>query len=279
MPLSPALTHALKVIGKDRYSLATIKNLFIFAGALPEWQSTMQFGGPQREEAMQQWITGVEENAPLELNRIAQNVIEQILDQTDLPAEYRKLLEKHARSGGLIVEAGQGPDQVAVPTQMEKLLDHIIRNFRRAERPLRNRRKGKPMFQITDEYDIQDLLHSQLRVWIRDIRAEEWSPSYAGKSSRIDFVLPEYKIAIEVKHVRSEQHSKTVGQELEIDIAHYIVHPSVDQLWIVVYDDLGHVANPRALRDLSGARTNKQDRLQVISYVVGNPHGAAVVNA
>ncbi|HEX2093947.1 MAG TPA: hypothetical protein VHG28_16200 [Longimicrobiaceae bacterium] len=279
MPLPPALVHALKLIAKENYSLATIRNAFIFAGALPEWQDTAPHGGSQREEAVQQWIDGINKHAPRELDRIVSGVVEDMLAREDLDPQQVQLLKRHAGKVGYLAGVAEGPDQVQFPSQISRLLDHLIRHFRRAERPLRNRRKGKPQFELGDEYDVQDLLHSQLRVWISDIRAEEWTPSYTGKASRIDFVLAEYRIAIEVKYVRDAGHARHVGQELEIDIGHYVVHPHVDQLWIVVFDQHGHISNPKALRDLGGVRTNNDRRLEIRSYVVGGHHSPPVVNA
>lgn len=42
---------------------------------------------------------------------------------------------------------------------------------------------------LEDEYDVQDLPHALLLLYFDDVRAEEWTPSYAGKSARMDFLL------------------------------------------------------------------------------------------
>ena len=44
---------------------------------------------------------------------------------------------------------------------------------------------------MEDEYDVQDLFHALLTIYFEDIRKEEWSPSYAGGASRMDFLLPD----------------------------------------------------------------------------------------
>jgi hypothetical protein len=105
---------------------------------------------------------------------------------------------------------------------------------------------------ITDEHDVQDLFHSLLLVFFRDVRAEEWTPSYAGGNKRIDFLLPEYRLAVELKNSRPSMTAKTVGDELTVDIANYKIHPSVSHLVCLVFDSGGHLANPRGIeRDLS----------------------------
>ena len=77
--------------------------------------------------------------------------------------------------------------------------------------PFRNRRKNKAAVQFSDEYDLQDLFHALLRPWVKDIRPEEYTPSYVGSSTRMDFLLREHKIVCELKFVRSASHAKKVG--------------------------------------------------------------------
>ena len=81
------------------------------------------------------------------------------------------------------------------------------------------------------EYDIQDLIHAQLRPWVSDIRPEEFTPSYAGSATRMDFLLPDHKLVIEIKRVRDKTHASKVSDELIIDIEHYRRHQCCDRLW------------------------------------------------
>ena len=46
------------------------------------------------------------------------------------------------------------------------------------------------------------LLHALLLLCFDDIRAEEWTSSYAGKSARMDFLLKNEGVVIEVKKTR-----------------------------------------------------------------------------
>ena len=59
--------------------------------------------------------------------------------------------------------------------------------------------------EIKDEYDVQDLLNALLRLNFDDVRPEEYTPSYAGSSTRVDFLLKKEKIVIEVKKTRKVQ--------------------------------------------------------------------------
>ena len=74
--------------------------------------------------------------------------------------------------------------------------------FHLVAKQLRDRHDARNTLDIEDEYDVQDLLHSLLRIFFDDIRPEEYTPSYAGKSSRMDFLLKGYDTVIEVKMTR-----------------------------------------------------------------------------
>ena len=78
-------------------------------------------------------------------------------------------------------------------------LELIFSRFHKVARQLRSRYNGRKTLEIEDEYDTQDLLHALLQLYFNDIRAEEWTPSYAGGCARMDFLLKNEKIVIEVK--------------------------------------------------------------------------------
>ena len=87
---------------------------------------------------------------------------------------------------------------------MEQLRRILVR-FHRIVVQLRKRHGNRPTLDVADEYDTQDLLHALLKVFFEDVRPEEWTPSYAGKSSRVDFLLMLEEIVIEVKKTRYNQ--------------------------------------------------------------------------
>ena len=107
------------------------------------------------------------------------------------------------------------------------ILDNLFSKFHLVARQLCNRYNNRDTIHIVDEYDVQDLLYAMLRIFFDDIRQEEWTPSYAGKSSRMDFLLKDYKIVIEVKMTRKGIGAKEIGTQLIDDIARYRQHPRV----------------------------------------------------
>ena len=113
--------------------------------------------------------------------------------------------------------------------------------------------KGKrTTIEINDEYDVQDLFHALLTLYFDDIRDEEWTPSYAGRASRTDFLLKQEQTVIEIKKTRENLTNKEVGEQLIIDITRYKSHPDCKTLICFVYDPERRIKNPRGIEnDLS----------------------------
>jgi hypothetical protein len=128
--------------------------------------------------------------------------------------------------GGRVLPTGQTPEEVqplpvisgqrdpTKPAKIDELLEILLKGLRRTMHPLTYRRKGAQALSFSAEYDVQDLLHALLRPWVTDIRPEEFAPSYAGTSTRMDFLLPKHGIVLELKFVRDRNHAKKIGDEL-----------------------------------------------------------------
>ena len=158
-------------------------------------------------------------------------------------------------------------EKLVIPSEINELIKVVIQGIPRSIKPLKIRRKDTQSIKFDSEYDIQSLLHALLSPWIRDIRTEEYTPSYVGNSTRIDFLLPTYETVIEAKYVRNSQHAKKVGDELLIDIAHYRVHPHCQTLWIAIYDPEQLLQNPDGIaNDLQ----NHTELLTVNCIVIGS---------
>ncbi|WP_246327533.1 hypothetical protein [Candidatus Competibacter phosphatis] len=101
---------------------------------------------------------------------------------------------------------------------------------------LRTRHDNRSTLDVKDEYDVQDLLRGLLQLFFDDVRPEEYTPSYAGKSTRMDFLLKDEATVIEVKMTRNGLGAKELGEQLILDIAHYKSHPNCRELYCLVYD-------------------------------------------
>lgn len=140
----------------------------------------------------------------------------------------------------------------------ESMIINIFNRFLKVEQQLSRRYNSRETIRISDEYDVQDLLHSLLKLHFDDIRAEEWTPSYAGGSKRMDFLLDDNQIVIEVKKTRPSLKDKEIGEQLIVDIANYKNHSKCSQIYCFVYDKDGYVRNPRGLeKDLEKLSTSE----------------------
>lgn len=142
-----------------------------------------------------------------------------------------------------------------------KRLETILGALPKVAEELKKRRYDKgvsrPTILINDEYDLQDLIRSLLTIDFPDVRPEEWCPSYAGGSNRMDFLLKREKIVIEVKKTRSNHNSRTIGEELIIDISNYRQHKDCDHLVCYVWDEEKRISNPNGLKsDLEESNNN-----------------------
>lgn len=138
-----------------------------------------------------------------------------------------------------------------------EVLPILFERFHVAATQLSNRYNKRPTLVISDEYDVQDLLHVFLRVHFTDIRPEEYTPSYAGSSSRIDFLLKDEKTLVEVKYATASLRDAKIGEQLIIDVEKYKKHPDCEYLYCFIYNPNFTIKNPGGLeKDLSGKNGN-----------------------
>jgi hypothetical protein len=268
-----------------RGSHATLDSLFLTAGAPgppPDLPHTAKW---------KDWLFRAGMDPNVDSLSVLGNVLEEFMDigpredsqdfaewKTNRDRVVQVLEENRFRyyRGGRVLPTGQAPEEVqplplisgqrgpTKPAKIDELLEILLKGVRRAMDPLAYRRKGAQSLSFSTEYDVQDLLHALLRPWVADIRPEEFTPSYAGSSTRMDFLLPHHKIVLELKFVRDRNHAKNIGNELIVDINHYQKHPDCEHLWCVVFDQDDLLPNPEGLKtDLEGQRTTKDGSVHV----------------
>ena len=162
-----------------------------------------------------------------------------VINELNLAVEYFDLYVK---------SISKSEQEISVDTSTNLLTSR----FGKIVRQLRSRYDHRTTLEINDEYDMQDLFHSLLFLFFDDIRPEEWTPSYAGGCSRMDFLLKNEKIAIELKKTRKSLDAKELGKQLIVDIEKYKQHPDCEELICFVYDPEFWIANPKGIEnDLS----------------------------
>jgi hypothetical protein len=132
------------------------------------------------------------------------------------------------------------------------LIVTLCRRFHLFARQLLDRHHERGTVRVVDEYDVQDLMHALLKLHFEDVRAEEVTPSVAGRSGRMDFLLKTEKLAVETKMTRRNLKQKEVGDELIIDMKRYRSHPDLRTLVCFVYDPGGYCRAGALENDLTG---------------------------
>ncbi len=160
--------------------------------------------------------------------------------------------------------------ETTVPLEVEQeksieVLQKVFSKFHLIVQELSDRYNNRDTFDIKDEYDVQDLLSALLVLYFEDIRTEEWTPSYAGKSARMDFLLHEEKIVIEVKMTRERLADKEIGDQLITDIARYKTHPKCETLICFIYDPEGRIKKPKAL--INDLQNQSKDDLKTWVFI------------
>ncbi|MBY4797310.1 hypothetical protein K6V98_02880 [Collinsella sp. AGMB00827] len=168
-------------------------------------------------------------------------------DHTGIARQWQGLLQgtlKGIQQGFIVLE--RSDDDAA-----DNVIEQILNRFPDVVNSINRRHANRDGYEITDEYDVQDLLRSICLAYFDDIRDEEAVPSFAGKNSRIDLFLKEEARFIEVKMTRDGLRDKRLGEELSIDIPRYKEHPGCERLFCFIYDPGRLVRNPTGLkRDL-----------------------------
>lgn len=174
------------------------------------------------------------------------------------------------RNPGLFAQSTGPIDASLDQRKLLDALDQVVLKFHAVAVQLRSRHAERATLDINDEYDVQDLMHALLRLYFDDIRPEEWVPSYAGASSRTDFLLPQIDTVIETKRTRAGLNAKVVGEQLIIDIARYKKHPQCRRLVCFVYDPEGRIANPSGIEsDLNSGDHGIEVRVSILPKASG----------
>jgi hypothetical protein len=151
------------------------------------------------------------------------------------------------------------------PTEPDvEIIKRVCRRLPQAARILAVRsRKGKVPFEITDEYDVQDLLHTVLRAYVKHSVQENPLPKVAGaKSARADISIDELGILIEIKFVRAPEDQKRIFEEFSQDLVLYSQWPHLKFLLMLIYNSKG-LRDAEAFEKLSSTQEVGGRRFEV----------------
>ena len=93
------------------------------------------------------------------------------------------------------------------------VFDLMFNNLKDAVLEFERRTKTK----FNNEPELQNFIYSMLRTLFESTEFEDPTEKRCGTSNRLDFVLKDHKIIIEVKYVRDKTHAKKITKELSED--------------------------------------------------------------
>ena len=156
------------------------------------------------------------------------------------------------------------PEEDQPNTDSVELLINTLSRFHKFAKEIRCRHDDRPPIIIKDEYDVQYLVHPILKLFFNDVRKEECTPSNAGGASRIDFLIADESIGVEIKMTRSGLKDKELGEQLIIDRERYKTHYKCKTLICFIYDPEELISNPEGLiSDLAGDWNNMQVKVVI----------------
>jgi hypothetical protein len=145
------------------------------------------------------------------------------------------------------------------------LVERLCRRIAFSARILSNRqRKGKFSYVVEDEYDVQDLLHSVLRAYLKYSVQEEPLQKVAGtRAGRADMSIEDLGVLIEVKYVRGPDDQRKIFDDFSQDLLLYAAWSPLKTLLFIIYNS-SDLRDPESLERLSGTKEISGKRFNTV---------------
>ena len=147
----------------------------------------------------------------------------------------------------------------------DEVVRDVLNNFSNAiQKIISGRRLNHPEFKIEDEYDVQDISYVILKTIFPNLREEDPIPKVGGKSTKIDLILREEKILIEIKMIKAKDSNEThFIEQLKVDFESYHECKWLRKLFCFVYDPYKKTRDISNFNDLNGDRTKGEHNFNV----------------
>jgi hypothetical protein len=147
----------------------------------------------------------------------------------------------------------------------DEVVRDILNNFSNAiQKIIKNRRKGHPNFEIEDEYDVQDILYVILKSVFPNLRDEDAIGKVGAKTTKIDLIIREERILVEVKMIKEKDSNEThFIEQLKADFESYHECKWLRKLFCFVYDPYKKTRDISNFNDLNGERTKGEHNFNV----------------
>ena len=249
---------------EQKFKETTFRNQFLISRCIPDFKA-QYINNVKSDTSEESWMYRVVEGlTPIDKIEFAKigPYLENASDVIDLI---------------LLEELFQALIQLQTPQTLinnKSIYDTIIRilnNFHNASKKInQTRRKDHLPFEINDEYDVQDILYVILKSLFPNLKDEDPTPKVGAKSNKIDLILREDQILIEVKMIKkSDSNEKDFIEQLKNDIQSYRNSQWLKHLIFFVYDPFGKTKDVHNFYDLNGNQTINDTTFSV--EVVLNP--------
>lgn len=184
------------------------------------------------------------------------SALQSIISGTDIDVQSQILLEDIESSLLQTKFVNKNADEV---------VRDVLNNFSNAiQKIISGRRLNHPDFKIEDEYDVQDISYVILKSIFPNLREEDPIPKVGAKSTKIDLILREEKILIEVKMIKVKDSNEThFIEQLKVDFESYHECKWLRKLFCFVYDPYKKTRDVSNFYDLNGERTKGEHNFNV----------------
>jgi hypothetical protein len=247
----------------SKFQSSSTKNKYFIAKCLPEYWNELKSS-----------IINIKRNSPFSI-LIAAIFGEQFNDKDLQSALHEFVSEANDAIDLLLLEDLEKffLSQVVIKRKVinkapKELICDILMEFREASKKVvGERRKDHNSFDVNDEYDVQDLLYTILKTIFPTLKEEDPTPRVGIKSNKIDLILRDHEILIEVKMIKkNDRNEKKFVEELKNDIQSYHQCPWLKYLICFVYDPFDKTTSKQNFYDLNGAQSfnGKSFEIEVI---------------
>jgi len=203
----------------------------------------------------------IEECANRNNYTIVKYILGHEINETELNDVINIMIVSHLGVQELILLEDYIKQDIAITFNNLQPLDvvkQVINNFPEAIKQIKARRKGKEVFKFEDEYDVQDILYIMLKPIFPNMKAEDPIPKVGSTSTKIDLILRQERILIEVKMIKdSDNDENKFIKQLKEDIQSYHVCQWMEHLVCFIYDPQDKTKDRTNFYDLNGIQTIK----------------------
>lgn len=256
-----AAKEELKYIFKDKYLQGDLKQKYFLSKIEPAFKTQLlkdivAFKSESIAILIKQ-ILGFKDIQEAELDRALQNISKSEVDvQTQILLEDLEMVLLQTKY---------------VNKTTEEVVRDVLNNFSNAiQKIIKDRRKEHPKYIIEYEYDVQDVVYVVLKSIFPNLRDEDPIPKVGAKSTKIDLILREEKILIEVKMIKKKDSNEThFIEQLKVDFESYHECKWLSKLFCFVYDPYKKTRDLSNFKDLNGDRKKGEHSFNV-ELIVAN---------